>query len=240
LDPLDNPEQLCNMGGMYPKRNLAVLAAVLALLVVPAGCDESREEIELTWQEVNTTASQRNGEGYARLLAPESFQHFDRIIKIALDAPYEKTQRLPVSERYDMLMMRNRMTRKELSKMDGRAWVVHAVSQGWYQESGDVAAELRLKIGNIRARGNSATADIVFEIPGRVVDKDFVITRLSFAKVEDRWLVDLRQPDPLIDWYVKREREMGHLSEDQVLLAMESEDSGKEVPRETLWDPMKK
>ncbi len=223
------------MGGMDPKKNLAVLAAVLALLVVPAGCDESREEIELTWQEVNTTASQHDGEGFARLLAPESFQHFDRIIKLALDAPYDKTVRLPVSERYDILMMRNRTTRKELSKMDGRAWIVHAVSQGWYEGEDD--AEFELKIGQIRARGNSATADIVFEL-SRV--ENIVITRLSFVKVEDRWLVDLRQPDPLIDWYVKRAREVGHASEDQVLLAMEERASGKEVPRETLWDPMKK
>jgi hypothetical protein len=230
---LDNPTAFCNMGGMYPKRNFAVLAAVLVLLVVPAGCDESREEVELTWQELNTTAARRDGEGFASLLAPESFQHFDRIIKIALDAPYDKTSRLPVGERYEMLRMRNRMKRKDLSKMDGRAWVVHAVSQGWYGGS----EETVLKIGEIKARGNSATADIVFEWD-RV--ETIVVTTLSFNKVEDRWLVDWRHPDPLIERYVKRARELGHLSEDQVLLQMEERGSGKEVPREMLWDPMKK
>ncbi len=235
MDPLDNPEPLCNMGGMYPKRNFAVLAAVLALLVVPAGCDESREEVELTWQELNTTAARSDGEGFANLLAPESFQHFDRIIKLALDAPYDKTLRLPVAERREILRMRNRMKRKDLSKMDGRAWVVHAVSQGWYGGGG--SGETVLKIGEIKARGNSATADIVYELSS--VEK-IVITTLSFNKVEERWLVDWRHPDPLIERVVKRAREVGHASEDQVLLAMEERATGKEVPRETLWDPMKK
>lgn len=219
---------------MMPLRAIAVLA-VAALLFVPAGCDDAREEVELTWQELNTTAARRDGEGFARLLSPESVGHFDRLIKVALDAPYAKTQRLPVRERYEILRMRNRMKRKDLSKMDGRAWVVHAVNQGWYGGSEDTV----LKIGRIRTSGNSATADIVYEIPGRVVDKDLVITTLAFNKVEDRWLVDVRQPDPLIEQVVQRMREIGHASEDQALLALETRASGKDVPREALWDPMK-
>ncbi len=215
--------------------------AAIALFMPLAACDEAAEEIELTLAELENAAASRNGEGFARGLAPESFQHYDRLIKFALDGKYEQVLKLPHEERLDILIMRNRSTRKELSKMDGRAWVVHFVNQGWHE--GVLPPEEYVDRKIITSRGNTASMEIIYDLRQPIFtgagSGDKLSDTMTFQRVEDRWLVDARRPSVLFERYIEVERRISHLSPNQILEGMETATTGKVVDK-MIWEtPMR-
>ncbi len=228
-------------GAIASLRILGALAAALALLFIPGGCDDAREEIDLTMADLDSAAQRRDGEGFARLLAPESFQHYDRLRKIALDGTVEQIHRLPHSEKLDVVMMRNRSTRKELGAMDGRAWVVHVVRQGWID--GVSPPEELVSKKNVRVTANSATLEIVYNVRQPLFTGEGSLEKYSdtiaFQKVDDRWLADARRPSVLFERIIELERQISHRSPFQIIEAMEAEDSGKKVAHDIWSKPMR-
>lgn len=220
----------------------ALAAAVLVLCTALPACDHAMEDIERTLTELEMAANRHDGEGFARWLAPESFQHYDRLIKIALDGNSRQIEVLPMSERYDVLVMRNRSTRKELSKMDGRAWVVHIVNQGWLDGQA-VPNEDLVDKKVVRVSGTSATLEIIYDVrqplfTGEGSGRKFSDT-IGFQKVDDLWLADARRPSVLFERMIALLRQAALRTPYQLMIGMEEKATGKPVPTD-IWDrPMR-
>lgn len=222
----------------WMRGSVALLAALLLALAAP-GCDDASGEIERTLDELRDASLRHNGEAFASLLAPESFGPYTQLIAQALDATPEQVSGLSISQKVDLVMMRNRMKRKDLAAMDGRAWVVHAVNQGWY-EIPEQDEEVK-KMQTVKVRGNSASVETYYGEWGMFSggrNGEPIKDTLGFIKVEDRWLYDFRRPAELFEVLVTMAAEISHATTDQVLERMEGRQTGKDVNYD-IWKPMK-
>lgn len=222
-------------------RAAGAAVVLVACLLVPA-CDEGvKEDVDLTMSEMRAAAQRRDGEAFANLLAPESFDYYGRLIKLALDGQFRQLDGLTITEKLDVIMMRHRCTRKELAPMDGRGWIVFAVNKGWYD--GPNFDEESIYQRNVKLRGSTATLEVVYDIAQPLFTGEGSGKRLrdyfTFLKVEDRWLADWRGQSVLFERLVELTRQEMHVGINQVLMKFESKTSLKEVDRDILNKPMK-
>lgn len=217
-------------------------ALVLALSLLAASCGEDElAAIEQTMQELDAAAARQDGETFVTLLAPESFDYYDQLLKRALNAEYRTIQTLSITEKHELLVMRNRCTRKELEPMDGRAWVVHAVNKGWY--GGITLEDESVFDKRIEQRGSTAHLIITYDAFQRRGTGEGsgqrVTDTLTFIKIEDRWLADWRRPSVLLERLIKMADNRSDRTVNQILEGIESRISGKDVTWEIWEKPMK-
>ncbi|MFM9996355.1 MAG: hypothetical protein ACKVU4_11205 [Phycisphaerales bacterium] len=229
------------MGTTCWTRLFAALLLAWALAFAP-GCDAAvAEDIELTLTDMRSAADRQDGEAFVNLLAPESFDYYERVRKLALDASYARIDALTITEKLDILVMRNRCTRKQLEPLDGRGWVVYAIGEGWYD--GPRFDEESVHERNVTVRGTTATLEVVYkarqahftgEGSGQRVSDTF-----TFLQVEDRWLADWRGQSALFERLVNLTRDETHKSVNQILEGVESKVSLKPVDK-SIWEtPMR-
>ena len=221
-------------------RLVAVLGLV-ASLVLAIGCDDTRAEIEQTIEDLEAAIAAGDGERFVDGLAPETFQHYDRIIKLALDGTPRQVQVLSVTEKLDIIVMRHRMTRKDLSKMDGRAWLKQMVTRSW--GGSIIAAPEYVDHKNVLSRGSSATLEVVYDVRQPMFSGEGsgkkLADRIDFIKVEDRWLADWRRPATLLERIIEVQASMNRMSPERVLIGMVEAASDKPVDKWILETPMK-
>lgn len=205
---------------------LSLGAVVAAWCCLAGACgDSDRQAIRATMQEVDALTDASRGEEAAALMAPESFDYYERLRRIALDGAAREVHALPAVEQAEVLSMRNRMDRAQLDALDGRGWVVHAVNQGWWRD------EESWDVGRVRVRGNSASGTAF-------IDGEETILTIHFVRVGDRWTVDQRQVDPEWESAIADAAAAEDKSVPEILVQWEEEETGRPV-RKDIWDPMK-
>lgn len=95
------------------------------------------DEVRALHAQLRQAADNSDGEGVAKLLTQKSFEHYQGILQQALDADEARTKALPPNQLVEVLTIRSKATRKEIKKLDGRGYVVHAVKNGWWSNSED-------------------------------------------------------------------------------------------------------
>jgi hypothetical protein len=133
------------------------------------------------------------------------------------------------------------MTRKDLSKMDGRAWLKQVVVRSW--GGNIVAAPEYVDHKTVRARGSSATLEIVYDLEQPLFSGEgsgrTLSDRIDFIKVENRWLADWRRPATLLERLVEVESRINRTSPERVLIAIVRQSSDKDVDPYILETAMK-
>lgn len=196
-------------------------------VLLASGCNqEEKQAIRETTRLVDELTDAAKGEEAVALFAPEAIEHFGRLVRFALDAPAVQVQSLPVSDQMHVLMMRNRMTRKELSPLDGRGWLIHAINKEWWFDPESWEAR------DIRLRGNSAQATAY-------LDGEETEMVLDFVKVDDRWTIDYRRHDPQIDLLSSDMAADLGITVSELLVMWEEEAYGQPA-KPDIWSPMKK
>ncbi|MEX2081304.1 MAG: hypothetical protein WEC33_06780 [Dehalococcoidia bacterium] len=182
------------MYGTISRSLVALLLCALTACLLP-GCENPEEDIDLTVSELEDASARRNGAAFVALLAPESFTHYDRMIQLALNATPKQLQSMSIMDKLDIVMMRNRMKRKDLEAIDGKAWIAKAVGEGWYEAEGGDEADVHER--NITVRGSTATVEIIYDARWGLFQGADSLERvrdtMSFIKVDDRWLYDYRR-----------------------------------------------
>jgi hypothetical protein len=217
------------------------VAVLVMLLGFGAGCDDTRPEIERTVEELEAAIAAGDGERFVAGLAPETFQHYDRMVKLALDGTARQVQVLSLTEKLDIIVMRHRMTRRDLSKMDGRAWLKQMVTRSW--GGNIIAAPEYVDHKNVHVRGSSATLEIVYDVRQPMFSGEGsgrkLSDRIDFIKVEDRWLADWRRPATLLERLVEMQGQFNRVSPERVLIGLVERASDKPVDTWILETPMK-
>lgn len=143
----------------------------------------------------------------------------------ALTATRAQLAELSLFNRLQAVLVRHRVARAELEKMDGRKLFVHAVENGWVGKS----SVSGLEIGEVSITGAFAAGTVVKE--GRPTNLKF-----QFVIEAGRWRLKLlpvmKQAEPALRAQIKR----AGLTEDGYILQVAETVSGRK-PAPTIWDP---
>lgn len=214
------------MRGIHTK--IVAGAICLIQLLTLTGCTQDAEDVRMAFEDCDQAMLDGDSQRVIELLSPDMLRQFDYLLQDALDATRDEVREKRPSEMAMILIMRNRCTRQQLEEMDGAAWVIYAVEQGWMKSSNDIAS---LSIGKVTVRGNTAVGEIW--VNGEK-------TKLNYAFVRDgeQWKVDLTEAYKAWDEAVERHARLVKTSVERLLRNSESVQSGKKVPKR-IWDPMR-
>lgn len=172
----------------------------------------------------------KNGKAILGVFTGETFEGYERVIKVALDGTKDEVSALGPSDRMEVLRIRTRAKRAEVEKLNGRQYCEFATSRGWYVRPLSDRTEDTLR--RITINGDTATADLHSDgEPTRV--------KLRFVRQDGAWRFD--EPDAFKQWdreWIELAREEGITVNDLILEELATE-LGKEVP-DSAWRPMKK
>ncbi len=167
------------------------------------------------------------GDGAAarELLAAQTLQHYGRLRDAALTATHDELNRQPVAFRYEVLLLRDRLTADELRAHTAITLAECAIARGWINR--ELIARLRL--GNIIHKGDAAEAVMA---DGDVVTRQ----RLVFFREGGEWKFDLSATRSIQQRMLERVMDERRLSAKQALQA--ALDGLITRPFESLWEPL--
>lgn len=167
------------------------------------------------------------GDGAAarKLLAARTLQHYGRLRDAALTATRDELDRQPVAFRYEVLLLRDRLTADELRAHTAITLAECAIARGWINR--ELIARLRL--GNIIHKGDAAEAVMA---DGDVVTRQ----RLVFFREGGEWKFDLSATRSVQQRMLERVMDERRLSAEQALQA--ALDGLITRPFESLWEPL--
>ncbi len=206
-------------------RSLAAVLSGLALLLL-SGCDGgARDEVKAVFEAYTSALRSKNGDAFLKLIDPENVKHYGQVVEIARSGDRLAVQRLTWTQKYDVTMLRNRFTAEELKKMDGAEYVRTCVNRGWFfaEDEGE-----RFSLGPITLKPPRAHAKLV-------VDGESTAYRFEFVEVEHQWLVNDECMERWFDKELERIAARARVSEDSLILELESDASGKKVTRD-IWE----
>ncbi len=207
-------------------RTVLSLILLASFLHLPA-CDQAEAaNVRASYDQINAAFNASDGKTVVSLLNQKSIDQYDRFTQLARTGTREQIKALPAAERSEIVTIRHRLTRNELEGLDGRGYIILATGRGWYAAE---EYEVPFDLGKIRFQGSSATAEIL--IDGKASGYYY-----DFDLVDGVWKLDWVRIDELTNWQIAAQAEQSHMSEDAVILQIESEQSGKKVPA-SIWDP---
>src|SRR5262245_61912110 len=115
------------------RRAAAFVVAICLGAIAFAGCDQKRQEVIASIQELGRALSDRNGERAASLYTQSTFDFYDRMLQGARTAKRDQIAKMPPLERMEILLMRLRVPPSDLKTIDGRGFIKMSVSNGWWQ-----------------------------------------------------------------------------------------------------------
>lgn len=213
-------------------RSLSLVLLVFVMLFA-GGCDphaEDKRQIQKVSDDLDFYNNTRNGAQVVNLFTAETFEHYDRLIKLGLDGTPQQVRSLPPLDKMEVLRMRMRSTRSELSKMTGRQYAEYATSAGWYQTPPEDQVQIRLI--RFRFSGNNATAEAQ-------LDRWKTGARMRFEKQDGVWKMD--EPSSMAAWdavYRDLAADEG-MTVDEFLFEWLEDEIGRPVP-ESVWQPMRR
>ncbi len=212
---------------------LFVWCALVAFLGPATGCDsraDDKQDMEVLVQTLDSCNNASDGNGILGIFTQSSFTNNDKLIKLALEGTEAQVKALHMCDRIEVLRMRLRATREELSKLRGQEYTRFATSRGWYVMPPAERATATLDRFRFNAAGDEAWAYLVHD--GERSD-----TKIHFIKEGGLWRYD--EPEAMIAYSrdCQRAARVEGMSENQYILMMLEEETGKEVP-ETVWQPM--
>ena len=212
---------------------LSLLVAVVAALVVPSCQDahaEDKEEIRRVYAMIDTCNDQSRGKEVLELFTAETFDGYERIIKVALDARMEEVKALRPSDKLEVFRIRARAKRAEIEGLDGRGYCEFATSRGWYVRP--PAERFESELRNFVFQGDVATAELL-------MDGEKTGARMRFVRQGGKWRFD--EVDAYHHWdrWWREESQESGLSVEELLIGQIEDEIGREAP-DSIRKPMPK
>lgn len=236
----------------------SVLAAALGVVIAAlGGCEHSadKSEIRRVYDEVQRCYLEGDAAAAEAILAPESFEMYDRLLPIALTGRKPDLMALQPHERAEVLMLRAKATRSEMKGKTGKDWFLRSISEGWWTGDGfeldiddfqwwkdgdkqeakarvyEISYEQRRSLGlGRRARS--------FSYDARVRTK--TDQWLRFIKSDGVWKFDQRSMDEAFGMWMKNNCGSYGMTVDEFVVEYVAASAGldEKLP-ESIWKPMK-
>lgn len=216
---------------MLFRTGIIVLAALSTMLV--SGCEqrtEDKAQIKRTYADFETCSNSRDGAGAEAVLAAATLEHYGELVKIGLSGTPEQVKARDPMDKYEIVIMRFQGSRNDLAALDGRGYVRHAVSHGWWAVPADDRSSQTLE--DMAFKGpDEATAMLVSNGTRTQV-------HVRFLREEGVWKFDEFFQAAGFDKNVRRQAKEAGMSESDFVIADLEERLAKDIPG-TVWEPMK-
>jgi hypothetical protein len=188
----------------------------------PRGLDS--DAIRDTFRSFQRAVAAGDSAAARELLSARTVQHYGRLRDAALTATRDELDRQPLAFRYEVLLLRDRLTADELRTHTAVTLAECAIARGWINR--ELIARMRL--GNIIHKGDAAEAVMA--------DEDLITRqRLVFFREGGEWKFDLAATRFIQQRMLERVMDERHLSAEQALQA--ALDGLVTRPFESLWEP---
>jgi hypothetical protein len=205
---------------MSMTRWLGATLAAVSLLV--AGCEDLEQEVRDTYHQYMAALENDDADAVLAMTDPQYVEHLDYVARKARTADREAVMRLTPAERVSLVRMRNRLTKAELQALDGKAWLMRTVKEGWRIDEILDAYELAdITIKRPRAYGTMEIAGFASPF------------KMEFVKTGDRWLLDPIAVEQVINDYLTKK--YSPQAEEQFIRAREGMRTDTTV-RASIWD----
>lgn len=215
------------------RKMIAAFCLCLSTLILQGGCDTratDKEDMEVLIQTLDSCNNSSDGNGILGIFTQSTWDHNDALIKLALEGTEAEVKALHMADRMEVLRMRLRSNRAELSKLKGMEYTRFATSRGWYVLPREDRALATLTKFKFSPDGNEAWANLVH-------DGEPSNTRIHFIKEGGQWRYD--EPDAMksysADYQFAARAE--RVPENRFIFNMLEQETGKDVP-ETIWQPL--
>ncbi len=136
------------------KNPIILIVALMAIVGIVVGVKvNERQQKQSAIDDVRSTVAalqkaigEKRGEDAAKFLTDRSFEYYDNIRQLALNASESSTKALPAYLLMDVMSARFNATRKDIARLDGRSFYTNAVNKGWWLE-GDALAIKEVQLG---------------------------------------------------------------------------------------------
>ncbi len=211
---------------------------LLALSSALVACD-SRSKDKQTLQALVDTHAKANeakdGATMARILSTNTFDHYARNIKLALDGSQSEIHAATVVDRIEVARMRSRMTRKQLAKMSGKDYLIFATSEGWYSFGVGAEDVTGVDLTNFKFAG----ADTAYAQPRGGRRNKALPHRYTFIKEGADWKYDETSSYDHWSSEIEEDARRSNTEVNMYICSMVGAETGKQVPRTIFDKPMR-
>ncbi len=211
-------------------RTFVVMAAVTLAL---GGCEQrtqDKSDIKQVFTTYYDCNNGRDGAGLMDIFTDATFDRYGELVKLGLDGRPEQVRALTFMEKREVLTMRIKGRRADLEGMDGRRYVEHATSSGWYVLPEDQRSVDTLE--DFRFEGESVAR------PMLVSDGEWTQIRPRFVKENGRWKLDEFSIAPALERLLRSQaKDLGMTAEE--ILIFELEEQFEKPLDDSIWQPMR-
>jgi hypothetical protein len=181
-------------------------------------------DVRATFERYKKAVLQRDGQKAVAEIDDRTLDYYARMRTAALSAP--DIHNLSLLDKLMIVRLRHELSPDQLSAMDGRSLLAYAIGKGWV---GDASVQ-RGGIGEVKVSGQTAVGAMT--LGGKPTP-----AKLAFRRGKRGWLIDLL---PLLggaEPALQQLRQKSGLSEDELVLKMIEEATGRPVPA-AVWRPL--
>lgn len=181
-----------------------------------------------TYSDFTACNNESNGKAIVELYTSRTFEHYDVLLRFALDGTAQQVRALPPIDKCEVLRMRLLGSRSELARMNGRQYVEYATSKGWYVTPPEYRTPLTLR--SFKFGKDDATAELYD-------DGEATGVRLRFQFEDGRWKYDEHYSTPQWDALWRRAAREEGSSEDEFVVGELEFLYERDVP-DSIWNPL--
>ncbi len=203
------------------------MAVGIVLLGGLAACDKSQNEIKAADAASNRAVMANDGKTFVEYLSKGSFAHMTKMITLARTATKAQTKALPLSDKFDVLLIRATVEPERLRKMNAYEYIVRAVEDGEYMSTtGMRRVGISMDAGRTQAK---ITYQPFF------TEEKIVLHRIKEdGKWKEDWVANAAE---WTSWGRAAAKDEG-VTEDEFAFSLLAEWYDVE-PSEDLWNPVK-
>jgi hypothetical protein len=206
------------------------LSLLVLLAFLLSSCnDKAEQEIRDVFDAYNAACDNKNGAAVLELIDDKYIEEIDRVLSAAKTADHNKVFRMRPWERWWIVAIRSRLTKAEMTPLDGRALLKLTIDRGWNLD--ELGESMRLDLGAITFKKPRATAELL-------VDFEKTGLRYMFVQINNQWKIDPMCEEEYVDRLIQKLARASGFREDTWIKEFESAQSGKKIT-EAIWDPPK-
>ena len=199
----------------------------LIFLALPEPAEASPEAVQESFLAYKKAVLEGNGAAAAELVTQGSKDLYHKYANDAVTLDRDGLNKLHVTDRVSIMLLRHNLKRKELEGMSGGEIIAYAVDRGWVGKE----SVSRLELGDYQVDGNVATGTVLGADGRRSPYK------LQFLKEAQRWRLDLVAMLMLTRTAIDYTIQQTGMAEDEFVLYVIEISSGQK-PGPEIWNPL--
>lgn len=202
-----------------------VLVLLLALPMAPAAA-APKDDVAATFAAYKQAVQETDGAAVAEMVTQDSRDLHRSYASLALTLDRAALNRLHLSDRLTVMLLRHSLAREQLMKMSGGEIIAYAVQQGWISKEGTAG----IRLGNYQVAGDLATGTLLR------ADGSETKYKVEFAKEGGAWRLNLKKMLEFRRIGIEYTVEQAGMTEDQFILSLLEYSTG-EKPGPDIWNP---